>query len=152
MGGWRGRLYKDWTVQTQINTGSGTPETPVDSAVTVVGYSASVRPDVTGAPLYSAPAGLHLNPAAYKPPNSGYWGDARRNSITGPNKFSMSATMSRSFRMKDKYSLDLTLAAANVLNHVVYSRWQSSITNTQFGLPTSANSMRDINASLRMRF
>jgi len=152
LAGWRGQLYKEWTVQTQINLGSGTPETPVDSAVTVNGFSAVVRPDVTGIPLTPAPPGLHVNPAAFTAPQSG-WGNARRDSITGPNLFGLSASMARTIRMKDKYTVDIQIAANNLLNHVTYSSWQTSITNvSQFGLPVGANSMRDINASVRFRF
>jgi hypothetical protein len=152
LSGWRGKLYKEWTVQTQINAGTGLPETPIDSALEVAGYGAFVRPNVTGVSLYAAPVGYYLNPAAYTPPPTGQWGNARRDSITGPNQFSLNATMQRTFRMKDKYTLDLTLTAANALNHVTYTSWQRSITSSQFGLPATANSMRDLNASLRMRF
>ncbi len=31
MSGWKGRVYKEWTIQTQINVGSGLPETPINS-------------------------------------------------------------------------------------------------------------------------
>ena len=48
----------------------------------------SIRPDYTGAPLYAAPAGLFLNPAAYTAP-PGQWGNAGRNSITGPAQFTL---------------------------------------------------------------
>lgn len=152
LSGWRGRLYKEWTVQTQINAGSGLPETPSYAATTIAGFTSTVRPNVTGASLYAAPSGRHLNPDAYTAPGSGTWGNARRSSITGPNQFTLNASMQRTFRVKDKYTMDLQFSAANLLNHVTYSGWQRSINSTQFGLPTSANSMRDINASLRMRF
>jgi hypothetical protein len=150
LSGWRGRLYKEWTVQTQINAGTGLPETPIDTALVVAGYSASVRPNVV-VPTAPALPGAYLNINAYAAP-LGQWGNARRDSITGPNQFSLNATMQRTFRMKDKYTLDLTLTAANALNHVTYTSWQRSITSKQFGLPATANSMRDLNASLRMRF
>lgn len=152
MSGWRGRLYKEWTVQTQIIAGSGLPQTPIDSSVVVSGYSAFVRPSVTGESPYAAPPGLFLNPGAYKAPPLGQWGDARRNSITGPSQFSLDASMVRTFRLKPKVNLDLQIAATNVLNHVTYSTWQSSITSTQFGLPAAANSMRSLQTSLRLRF
>ncbi len=152
LSGWRGRLYKEWTVLTQVNVGSGLPETPIDSTVAVAGYSAFVRPNVTGAPLYAAPPGLFLNPAAYTTPAAGQWGDARRDSITGPSQFSMTASMLRTFRVKEKYTLDLSLAATNPLNHVTYSSWRTATTSTQFGLPAATTGMRDINSSLRVRF
>ena len=152
LSGWRGRLYKEWTVQTQITAGTGLPQTPIDSSVVVAGYSAFVRPNVTGAPLYAAPPGLFLNPAAYAPPAPGQWGDARRNGITGPNQFSLNAAMVRTFRLDSKINLDVQIAAANVLNHVSYTAWVPNINSTQFGLPAAANSMRSIQTSLRLRF
>jgi hypothetical protein len=152
LSGWKGRLYKEWTVQTQITAGSGLPQTPTDSSVVVAGYSAFVRPNVTGASLYSPPPGLFLNPAAYAPPASGQWGDARRNGITGPNQFSLNAAMIRTFRLDAKVNLDVQIAAANILNHVTYTAWVPNINSTQFGLPAAANAMRSIQTSLRLRF
>jgi hypothetical protein len=152
MTGWKGKVYKEWTVQTQIVAGSGLPQTPIDSSVVVAGYSAFVRPSVTGESLYAAPHGRFLNPAAYKAPPLGQWGDARRNSITGPSQFSLDASMVRTFRLKSKVNLDAQIAATNVLNHVTYSNWQNSITSTQFGLPAAANAMRSLQIALRLRF
>ncbi|MEO6815306.1 MAG: TonB-dependent receptor [Edaphobacter sp.] len=152
MTGWRGKLYKEWTVQTQITAGSGLPQTPLDTSVVVSGYSSFVRPSVTGESIYAAPPGLFLNPAAYKAPPLGQWGNARRNSITGPSQFSLDAAMVRTFRLPYKMNLDLQVAASNLLNHVTYSAWQNSITNTQFGLPAAANAMRSLQTSLRLRF
>jgi hypothetical protein len=152
MNGWRGRLYKEWTVETQITTGTGLPQTPIDSSVVVAGYSTFVRPSITGASLYAAPPGLFLNPAAYKAPPAGQWGDARRNSITGPSQFSLDAAMVRTFRLDSKVNLDAQIAGTNILNHVTYSIWQNSITSTQFGLPVAANAMRSLQIALRLRF
>jgi len=152
MTGWRGKLYKEWTIETQITAGSGLPQTPLDTSVVVSGYSAFVRPSITGESIYAAPPGLFLNPAAYKAPPLGQWGNARRNSITGPSQFSLDAAMVRTFRMPYKMNLDLQIAASNLLNHVTYSTWQNSITNTQFGLPAAANAMRSLQTSLRLRF
>ena len=43
---------------TQITAGSGLPETPIYlAAVTGTGVTGTIRPNYTGAPLYSAPAG-----------------------------------------------------------------------------------------------
>jgi trimeric autotransporter adhesin len=152
LSGWKGRLYKEWTVQTQINGGTGLPQTPIDSSVTVAGYSAFVRPNVTGAPLYGPPPGLFLNPAAYATPAAGQWGNARRDGITGPGQFSLSAAMVRTFRLDAKMNLDVQVAATNAINHVTYMSWITNINSTQFGLPAAANAMRSIQASLRLRF
>jgi trimeric autotransporter adhesin len=149
MSGWRGRLYKEWTFQTQITAGSGLPQSPIDSSVAVAGHSAFVRPNVTGAPLT---ASGRPNPAAYSAPLAGQWGNARRDSIIGPNQFTLNAAMVRTFRLDPKFNLDLQFAAANALNHVTYTSWIPNITSTQFGLPASANTMRTLQTSLRLRF
>jgi len=128
------------------------PETPLESAVLVSGYSAFVRPDVTGAPLYAGTAGRYLNAGAYAAAAVGQWGNARRDSITGPNQFTTSAAMVRTFRLPDKMNLDMQLAASNPLNHVTYSNWYTNVNSTQFGLPAAANSMRSVQTSLRLRF
>jgi hypothetical protein len=152
LSGWRGRVYKEWTVQTQINAGTGTPETPLESALLVAGYSAAVRPNVTGAPLYAGTGGRFLNPAAYTAPALGQWGNARRGSITGPGQFTLNSALVRTFRLPRKMNLDAQIAAANALNHVTYSSWVTNVNSTQFGLPAAANSQRMVQTSLRLRF
>ncbi len=152
LSGWRGRVYKEWTFQTQINFGTGLPETPIDAGQVISGYTSFVRPNVTGKPLYAAPAGFHLNSAAYAAPAAGQWGNARRDSITGPDEFTVNVAMVRTFRLTPKMNLDSQIAAANALNHVTYGSWVTNINSTQFGLPESANTMRDVQLALRLRF
>ena len=149
LSGWRGRLYKEWTVQTQINAGSGLPETPLLSARVISGYSSFIRPDLTGAPLYNA-AGF-VNPLAYATPAS-LFGNARRDSILGPSQFTLNAAFVRTFRLPDKLSLDLQFAANNALNHVSYSNYYNNVNSPQFGLPSTVNAMRTLQTSLRLRF
>jgi hypothetical protein len=155
LSGWRGVVYKGWTVLTNITYGSGLPETPTVSGSLVGGAcSGCLRPDVTGAPLYVAGGGRFLNSAAFTTPASAQFGNARRDSITGPAQFSLNATMNRSFRLHDKYNLDFTLAATNALNHVAYTNYLTNWTpnSTQFGAPQSANGMRKVTATMRLRF
>jgi len=153
VGGWRGAAFKDWTFVVQPTAGTGMPLTPIYAAtVSGTGVTGSIRPDYTGAPLYSATGGRNLNPAAYAAPPAGEWGDAGRNSITGPAQFSLNASMSRTFRVTDRWNADLRFDASNVLNHVTYPSWVATWTSTQFGLPTAANAMRAMQVTLRMRF
>jgi hypothetical protein len=163
--GWRGRLLKRWTVLGQFAAGSGLPQTPIYlAAVTGTGVTGSIRPNVTGASVYDAPAGFHLNAAAYTAPVAGQWGNARRNSITGPNTFTFNASLARTFRLKDRYNLDLRVDSTNLLNHVVFSAWNTTLnpvsspgstfasTSPLFGLPASANAMRSLQTTMRLRF
>ncbi|HEV2448069.1 MAG TPA: TonB-dependent receptor, partial [Candidatus Sulfopaludibacter sp.] len=148
LSGWRGTAFKGWTFINQLKIGTGFPETPsYPAALGLTGVTGPVRPDYTGQPLYTAPPGLFLNPAAFTAP-VGHWGDAARNMITGPAVFSMDSSMARTF----KENLDLRFDATNTLNHVTFTSWNATTTSPQFGLPLAANKMRVFQVTLRWRF
>lgn len=153
MRGWRGALFKEWTVAGQINAGSGLPLTPVfPAAVSGTGVTGPIRPDRTAEDIGAAPHGLHLNPAAYKAPAAGRWGNAGRNTITGPGQFSLDASLARNFQVDDRMSLEVRVDASNALNHVTYPSWNTTVGSSQFGLPLSANPMRSMQMTARLRF
>jgi trimeric autotransporter adhesin len=150
---WRGALLKQWTVSGQLSIGSGLPLTPVILApVNGTGVVGTLRPNRTGAPLYLQSGGAFLNPAAFAAPAFGEWGNAARNSITGPGQFSLNASLTRTFKLTERVNMDLQVNATNVLNHVTFPRWNTTVNSGQFGLPTSANGMRTLQPSVRMRF
>jgi hypothetical protein len=93
-----------------------------------------------------------LNPAAYRAPAPGQWGNAGRNSIIGPAQFGLDASLGRTFRLGDRWNADFRLDATNVLNHVSFPSWNTIVTNTQFGSPDRANAMRRVQANFRLRF
>jgi hypothetical protein len=150
--GWKGRLLKDWTFTSQLTTGSGLPLTPIYFApVRGTGIVGAIRPSLTGAPLDGGD-GFYASRGAFAPPPPGEWGDAGRNSITGPAQFSMNAAVARTFRVGDRLNLDWRIEALNVLNQVTYAGVNPFITSEQFGLPSRANDMRKLRSSLRVRF
>ena len=153
LSGWKGTLFKEWTFLTQITAGSGLPQTPIYlAAVPGTGVTGSIRPSLTGASIYAAPAGYFLNAAAYTAPWTRQWGNAGRDSIRGPADFSLDASLGRTFRLKDRYNLDLRVDATNLLNHVTFTAWNTTTTSPQFGLPVAANAMRSLQTTLRLRF
>jgi hypothetical protein len=153
LSGWKGVLFKEWTFSSLITAGSGLPQTPIYFAtVDGTGFTGTIRPDYTGQPVYAAPGGLYLNPAAYTAPASGGWGNAARNSITGPAQFTLNASLGRTFRLTDRFNLDLRIDSTNALNHVTYTDWNTTINSPQFGLPVNANAMRSMQTTLRLRF
>jgi hypothetical protein len=154
MGGWRGALLKEWTMIVQITAGSGLPETPIYSTALVAGtgVGGSIRPNYDGANVYAAKPGLYLNAAAFTAPTPGQWGNAGRNSITGPDQFSTGASFARTFRLTGKLNSDLRFDVTNPLNHVTYTSWNASAASSQFGLPVAANAMRSMVVTLRVRF
>ena len=153
MSGWRGALYKEWNIGTQISVGSGLPETPVYlTAVPGTGVTGTIRPNATGASIYAAPTGLALNPAAYAAPPAGQWGNAGRDSVTGPDAFTLNVSMGRTFRLDSRWNLDLRIDSTNFLNHPTFTSWYTTINSAQFGLPASANNMRSLQTTVRLRF
>jgi hypothetical protein len=157
LSGWRGRIYKEWTVAAQIAAGSGLPETPVYlAAANGSGVTGNLRPDRTTAPLYAGTAGSFLNPAAFTSPQPGQWGNAGRNSITGPATFTFDASLSRTFRVFKSSNLDLRVNATNLLNHAVFSSYNTtidpSLVDPVFGLATGTSPMRSLETTVRLRF
>jgi hypothetical protein len=146
--GWKGAAFKGWTIASEIISGSGLPETPIyPSTVKGTGITGSIRPDATGISPYATTPGRFLNPAAFRAPVPGAWGNAGRNSIVGPAQFSLNVSLGRSWNW-----FDLRFDATNALNHVTYPSWNAIVTSAQFGLPMTANTMRSVDATLRVRF
>ncbi|QMV18992.1 TonB-dependent receptor [Granulicella sp. 5B5] len=157
LSGWRGRIYKEWTFAGQITAGSGLPETPIYLAATNgTGVTGNLRPDRTTAPLYTGTAGHFLNAAAFTAPQPGQWGNAGRDSITGPGSFSFNASLSRTFRIFKTYNLDIRVNATNLLNHAVFTSYNTTISpsldNPVFGLPAATSPMRSLQTTARLRF
>jgi hypothetical protein len=156
MTGWRGKLLKEWTLVTQFNLGTGMPQTPTYlAAVPGTGFTGTIRPSLTGASIYPTATtadNLHLNPAAYSAPAFGQWGTAGRDSITGPGQFNLDSSLERTFRPSTKFNLTFRVDSTNTLNHAVFSGWVTTVNSQQFGLPASANPMRSLQSTIRLRF
>lgn len=153
LNGWKGRFFKEWTVMTKLTAGSGLPETPnLVAAIPGTGVTGPLRPNVTGAPLYTGPSGYFLNAAAFAAPAAGEWGDARRDSIIGPDVFSLDGAMARTFRLRGTKSLDVRVDATNPLNHATYTTWNATVNSVTFGLPAAVNPMRSLQVTGRLRF
>jgi len=128
------------------------PFTPVFlGLVQGTGINGSLRPSLTGASL-SAPDGYYLNPAAYTLPQSGQWGNAGRNSVTGPRQFAFNAGVTRTFQFSEHVSFDWRLDATNLLNRETYTSVNTVLSSLQFGLASTANTPRKIQSTMRLRF
>ncbi len=153
--GKKGALIRGWTVTTNITVAGGAPLTPVlPLTVRGTGVTGSERPDLTGASIYAVTpgSGLYLNPTAFIAPPPGQWGNAGRNIITGPGQVALNSSLQRNFRFGERRDCDFRVDATNVLNHVTFPNWNTTIGSAQFGLPNSANGMRVLQANLRFTF
>jgi hypothetical protein len=151
LSGWRGQLFKGWTLSSTVTVGSGSPFTPIYYQPLVGSGLQVVRPEYLGGNPYGGPGGLFLNPAAFGAPPPGQYGDVGRDSLYGPYQFGMSGSAARSFN--DKYTL--TVNASNVLNHPVatgvYSSFDPLLVG-KFGELTPPGAMRKISATFRWTF
>ncbi|HUY95203.1 MAG TPA: TonB-dependent receptor [Terracidiphilus sp.] len=153
LGGWAGRMLKEWTVLGTLSFGSGLPETPLyPAAVPGTGFTNIIRPRLTGAPIYTSQASKHLNIAAFSAPAPGQWGSAGRDSLTGPNQFSFNSSLARTFRPLGKAYLDFAIVSTNSFNHAAFSSWNNYVTSTQFGQPVAPNVMRSLEITTHLRF
>ena len=145
LSGWKGALLKEWNMAATISAATGLPQTPIFLApVEGTGVTGSIRPNYIG--------GFFLNPASYTAPTAGEWGNAGRDSITGPAEFTLNASLGRTFRLSDRFNLDLRVDSTNALNHVNFTAWNTIVNSGQFGLPAAANAMRSTQTTLRLRF
>ncbi|MEO8258613.1 MAG: carboxypeptidase regulatory-like domain-containing protein [Acidobacteriota bacterium] len=152
LGGLKGTLLKGWTVTAALNAGSGLPLSPVYfTSVSGTGVTGTLRPDVNAA-IDPVSSGFYLNPAAFTAPAAGRWGNAGRNSITGPAQFGLNTGLARTFSLGPRLNLDWRIDATNVLNRVTYAGVNTLFGSPQFGLANRANAMRKAQSSLRLRF
>jgi hypothetical protein len=152
MDGMKGTILAGWTIAANLTTGSGLPFTPIFLApVAGTGIVGSLRPSLTGAST-APPPGFYLNPAAYTAPALGEFGDAPRNSVTGPAQFSLDLSVARTFQMTPRLTLDWRIDATNVLNRETFTGVNAVFGGPQFGLASQVNSPRKIVSTLRVRF
>jgi hypothetical protein len=152
--GWKGAIYKDWTLTNGFTWRAGAPLTATYSAtVPGAGISNLARANATGGYIAPPPnSGEPFNLAAFAAPAPGHWGNAGRNTITGPAVWGLNASLGRVFRLGEKRSVDLRFDANNVINHVVINGWNTAVNASNYGLPTGAQAMRGMTANLRFRF
>jgi hypothetical protein len=150
--GFWGTLYKDWTMTVQVSAGSGLPLTPVFFAAVPGTGTVGVRPSLTGQPIAPADPDSYANPAAFMAPAPGTWGDAGRHSIRGPSTSTLDLAVARALRLPRRRTIELRIAATNVLNRVVFSSIDRIISSPQFGRPTHASPMRRVRVLLRFGF
>jgi trimeric autotransporter adhesin len=159
-GHWVSRIFGDWSLAGTFAATSGLPLTPyvAASAVEVArGTHGSVRPNRNfGVPVMAGGghANHWFNTKAFSTqfaPGQLY-GTASRNSIPGPGLLNASASLSKTFLIRDSESLELRCTAANVFNAVQYSAVNTQFDSPTVGQVTATQSMRQLTFLGRFRF
>jgi hypothetical protein len=144
------KALKNWTLQMPITFQTGTPRTAtVSGDVSGIGVLNGQRAEATGLPV-NAGSGF-FNIAAFAIPASGTFGDAGRNTIPGPDSFTMNMNMSRTFTLKERKTLEIQINSTNILNHPVPAAFGTVIGSLQEDVLSNMAGMRVISGTIRFR-
>ena len=159
--GWQAALLSNWTLNSNISVQSGTPFTArlLGNAAnnSGTGNSFSERPDQVADP--SLPRDqrdpLHFfNTAAFALPPAGRFGNAGRNTITGPGLFTVNGSVGRWIGLgKDRQRrLDFRWEVQNLFNTPNFTGLNTIVNSTNYGRVQGARQMRSMDFNLRFNF
>jgi trimeric autotransporter adhesin len=149
-----------WTFNGNFTLASGTPLTARYASSSGSGSGAalynSLRPDVTGLPFNfdwgDRTVLKFFDTAAFAIP-SGPYGNAGRNTITGPGTILMNLSVRKSFRLDENgRRVDFSWQVQNLLNHPNWGGVSTTINALNFGQVTSVRAMRSMTMNLRVNF
>jgi hypothetical protein len=155
-GGWKTTALAGWTFNGNYTVASGQPLTATVSGnlsnIGGIGALGTTRAEATGLPIGGS-GGQYFNPLAFTTPTSGEFGDAGRDTITGPFQMSLNGALNRAFRLgESRRQLQFRLSANNMLNHVVITRFGTTVNSSNYGLATGVAGMRTVTAQFRFNF
>jgi hypothetical protein len=146
------KALKDWTLSGSLTASTGMPQT-----ATVLGDQDGTA---SQAPLYANATGLpvnsgsgYFNLAAFSVPPSGTYGNAGRDTITGPGQIVWNFSLARSINLhSERRRLEIRFDSTNTFNHVNPTGLVTVVNSSQYGLITNATQMRQMTATVRLRF
>jgi hypothetical protein len=117
------------------------------------GVNGTLRADVTGeeVALAGPTPELWFNTAAFVAPPLGDFGDAGRNTITGPGTFLFNMGLTRDVRLGGERSLSIRVQAQNVFNTPQFTAIDTVVNSPTYGQVTATGSMRSVQFQLRFR-
>jgi hypothetical protein len=132
-----GMLTRDWQVSTIVAARSGVHfnvRTGVDNALS---GAANQRPDKVLDDPYLKDGNRWLNPAAFRAPAPGTYGNLAVFSLVGPEWFNVDMGVTRSFRLAGEQQLQFRAEIFNLLNRVHLDIPVFLLNSPDFGLITS---------------
>jgi hypothetical protein len=129
------------------------------------GYNISQRPDLVPGVSFEPPAGQTIqgwiNPAAFRVPARGVFGNAGRNIARGPGLMQIDAGLSKRFAIAERSALEFRGEVFNVLNRTQLANPSGDVTvPAQFGIiqstvnttPIGTGTPRQLQFMLRVSF
>ncbi len=150
---WEAKVLRGWTLQGTIGLHSGTPLTALINGSSITrAISGQLRAEATGLPIDGS-ANPYFNTSAFATPLPGTYGDAGRNTITGPSIFSANGNLQRAWRMgESRRTITLRISANNVLNHVQITGFGTTVGSQFYGIATAASATRTVTLNTRFSF
>ncbi|HWN98893.1 MAG TPA: TonB-dependent receptor [Blastocatellia bacterium] len=115
------------------------------------GNTSGQRPNlVPGVPLYPANQTIDnwLNPAAFALPAKGTWGNLGRFIARGPGTYEIDSSLTKNFKLSERFDLDFRVAAFNLFNHPMYKNPSSGLGSFTGASPTPSASFGRITGIL----
>jgi hypothetical protein len=144
-------LFGGWQVNAIVTLQTGQPFTPSTSTFDPYRNESFNRPDVMGDPKSNAPAGLAFNPAAFRVPALGTFGNSGRNVIRGDGFHSVDLSLFKNFLITERWRLQFRTEAVNSFNHVNYQGPVVNLNSTP-GAFVAAAPPRIIQLGLKLSF
>jgi len=156
--GWEKAVFGAWRVNSSFTAHSGTPFTvrvfSKNPACQNVPGTNSERADQAGDPSLADPTIQQwFNTAVFTVPTACF-GDAPRNSVTGPGAFTINSGLTKTiqFGRDGLRRLDFSWNTTNLLNHPNYTGLSTVLGSSTFGEITSVAAMRTMQFTTRFNF
>ena len=147
-------LFSDWQVSGILRVQSGsylTVTTGVDNALT---GQPNQRPNqILADPFASEKTIDHwLNPAAFRAPATGTYGNLGAGNILGPGNIRLDMGLTRTFNVREGQTLQFRAEAFNLPNHVNPGAPVTALNNPNFGRSLTAGDPRIMQLALKYVF
>jgi hypothetical protein len=151
--GLAGLLVRGWQVSGILSLQTGSPVTPYFTANISNTFGGTDRPNVVGDPN-NGPQTVSqwFNRSAFAAPAAGTFGNAGRNIIGGPSLANLDFSISRAFKIHERFSLQFRGEIFNALNHSNFTLPLATVDGAGYGQITSAADPRQIQFGLKLNF
>jgi hypothetical protein len=140
-----------WQTNGILTVQTGQPFSPVLQTSTTNGTGS--RPNIIGPVVYPHTLQQWFTPSAYATPAPYTYGNASRNSLFGPGRTNLDASLFKNFVIREQVRFEFRAEAFNVFNHPQFGLPNQNIGNAQVGSITSTvGNPRQLQLGLRFQF
>jgi hypothetical protein len=141
-----------WQTNGILTVQSGLPFSPVLQTSTTNTGTGS-RPNVTGTIIYPKTLQQWFSPAAFSSPALYTYGNAGRDTLTGPGRINWDMSLFKDFVIHEQVRFQFRAEAFNIFNHPQFALPNPNIGNAQAGQITSTvGNPRQLQMGLRFQF